>query len=344
MLGAGSGFTPRLVNDLFLTPGNRGGEIALVDIDTARLQAMHMVVKKLMAKHGAKGWKVTASPDRRTVLKGSDYIVNCIEVSGLACVRHDNDIPARYGLDRCIGDTIGPGGLFKGLPHMAAVCTSNMPTISLAARAAVERSKELAIYALLLDPLTSAVLSPAEIKNNGTRNLRRGIRFPARISPPTARRPRVAPRPARRARKDPHRSCAITCSAPRRASSGICRSSSTAWARPKWAPSLSPVGRCTWPPSSSSARSGAWLSTSGAARADGPCPSWPSASSCSSPRPSSAATEIISADRLASTDRPAATKQFRRKTRPAGRRAWFTINHIYGQPPGKSVCRARGRR
>lgn len=115
MLGAGSGFTPRLVNDLFLTPGNRGGEIALVDIDTARLQAMQRVVKKLLAKHGVKGWKVTASPDRRTVLKGSDYIVNCIEVSGLACVRHDNDIPARYGLDQCIGDTIGPGGLFKGL-------------------------------------------------------------------------------------------------------------------------------------------------------------------------------------------------------------------------------------
>lgn len=99
MLGAGSGFTPRLVNDLFLTPGNRGGEIALVDIDTARLQAMQRVVKKLMAKHGAKGWKVTASPDRRTVLKGSDYIVSCIEVSGLACVRHDNDIPARSAMD-----------------------------------------------------------------------------------------------------------------------------------------------------------------------------------------------------------------------------------------------------
>jgi alpha-galactosidase len=49
-------------------------------------------------------------------------------------------------------------------PQMAAVCASNMPTISLAARAAVERSKEMAIHALLLDPLTSAVLSPAEIK------------------------------------------------------------------------------------------------------------------------------------------------------------------------------------
>jgi alpha-galactosidase len=53
--------------------------------------------------------------DRRKALPGSDYIINCIEVSGLECVRHDYDIPARYGVDQCIGDTIGPGGLFKAL-------------------------------------------------------------------------------------------------------------------------------------------------------------------------------------------------------------------------------------
>jgi alpha-galactosidase len=41
--------------------------------------------------------------------------VNCIEVSGLDCVRFDNDIPAKYGVNQCIGDTIGPGGLFKAL-------------------------------------------------------------------------------------------------------------------------------------------------------------------------------------------------------------------------------------
>lgn len=115
MLGAGSGFTPRLVNDVLKTPGQSGGEIALVDIDRRRLAAMKEVLLKLIAKTNAKGWKVTASTDRRSLLKGSDYIVNCIEVSGLACVRHDNDIPARYGIDQCIGDTLGPGGLFKGL-------------------------------------------------------------------------------------------------------------------------------------------------------------------------------------------------------------------------------------
>ncbi len=116
MMGAGSGFTPRLVNDVLRIPGNQGGVIALVDIDTDRLRTMQKLIVKLVAKlKQDKKWKVVASSDRTQVLKGSDYVVNCIEVSGLECVRYDNDIPLKYGIDQCIGDTIGPGGLFKSL-------------------------------------------------------------------------------------------------------------------------------------------------------------------------------------------------------------------------------------
>jgi len=116
MMGAGSGFTPRLVNDVLRIPGNQGGVIALVDIDADRLRTMQKLIVKLVAKlKQDKKWRVAASPDRTQVLKGSDYVVNCIEVSGVECVRHDNDIPLKYGIDQCIGDTIGPGGLFKSL-------------------------------------------------------------------------------------------------------------------------------------------------------------------------------------------------------------------------------------
>jgi alpha-galactosidase len=114
-LGAGSMFTPRLMNDLLRIPGIGGGEIALVDIDRERLSTMAGVIARLVEQHGMTGWTVSASPERRDVLRGTDYLINCIEVSGLECVRHDNDIPLRYGIDQCIGDTIGPGGLFKGL-------------------------------------------------------------------------------------------------------------------------------------------------------------------------------------------------------------------------------------
>ncbi len=116
MLGAGSGFTPRLLNDVLLIPGEQGGEITLVDIDTKRLGQMKSLIEKLLQLHGkADKWKLRASADRREVMKDSDYLVCCVEVSGLECVRHDNDIPLKYGIDQCIGDTIGPGGLFKGL-------------------------------------------------------------------------------------------------------------------------------------------------------------------------------------------------------------------------------------
>jgi len=117
MLGAGSGFTPRLANDVMQTPDHAGGEIALVDIDAARLKPMHAIVTKVAEQFssGAGRWTVTAHTDRAQALHGADYLINSIEVSGLGCVRHDNDIPARFGVDQCIGDTIGPGGLFKGL-------------------------------------------------------------------------------------------------------------------------------------------------------------------------------------------------------------------------------------
>ncbi len=115
MLGAGSGFTPRLMNDVLRIPGDQGGTIALVDIDRERLDTMTKLITRLAEQLGKKNWKVVGSADRRKVMSGSDYIVNCIEVSGTACVRYDNDIPAKYGIDQCIGDTIGPGGLFKSM-------------------------------------------------------------------------------------------------------------------------------------------------------------------------------------------------------------------------------------
>jgi alpha-galactosidase len=115
MLGAGSGFTPRLISDILNIPGASGGTIALVDVDGQRLTTMLALIRKLIEQSGKTGWTVIASKDRTEVLGGSDYIVNCIEVSGVECVTFDNDIPLKYGVDQCIGDTIGPGGLFKAL-------------------------------------------------------------------------------------------------------------------------------------------------------------------------------------------------------------------------------------
>jgi alpha-galactosidase len=115
-LGAGSGFCPTLCRDVLLIPGADRGEFRLVDLDADRLNTMKQVIETLIADAGrSEGWRVRASANRREVLPGTDYAVCCVEVSGLACVHFDNDIPLKYGIDQCIGDTLGPGGLFKGL-------------------------------------------------------------------------------------------------------------------------------------------------------------------------------------------------------------------------------------
>ncbi len=115
MMGAGSGFTPRLISDVLNIRSHQGGEIGLVDIDADRLRTMEALIRKLIDQSGQTTWKLHASTNRADVLAGANYIINCIEVSGVQCVTFDNDIPLKYGVDQCIGDTIGPGGLFKAL-------------------------------------------------------------------------------------------------------------------------------------------------------------------------------------------------------------------------------------
>jgi alpha-galactosidase len=114
-IGAGSAvFARQLMTDILAIDGLDDGTFALVDIDATRLDLARRMAERLVElRH--KRWKVVASTDRLDVLEGTDYVVNSIEVAGLKNVRFDYDIPLRYGVDQCIGDTIGPGGIFKAL-------------------------------------------------------------------------------------------------------------------------------------------------------------------------------------------------------------------------------------
>lgn len=115
LIGAGSTvFARQILTDILSVDGLESGEFALVDIDQTRLELARAIAHHLVERSG-KRWTVAASPDREDLLEGSEFIVNTIEVAGLANVRHDYDIPLKYGVDQCIGDTVGPGGIFKGL-------------------------------------------------------------------------------------------------------------------------------------------------------------------------------------------------------------------------------------
>jgi alpha-galactosidase len=115
MVGAGSAvFARQIITDILAIVGLDRGVFALVDVDPVRLDLARQIAERLVELSG-KDWTVEASTDRLEVLRGTDYVVNSIEVAGLKHVRHDYDIPLKYGIDQCIGDTIGPGGIFKAL-------------------------------------------------------------------------------------------------------------------------------------------------------------------------------------------------------------------------------------
>lgn len=115
LIGAGSAvFAQRMITDILAIDGLGAGTFALVDLDTERLELAHEVAEQTIQTAG-KPWTVQATTERRNVLPGCDYVINMIEVGGLANVYSDYAIPLKYGVDQCIADTIGPGGVFKYL-------------------------------------------------------------------------------------------------------------------------------------------------------------------------------------------------------------------------------------
>lgn len=114
IVGAGSFFTKYLVNDILSIPNLPKGEFVLIDKDEERLGLAEKLTEKLIEAHKA-SFGVRASLERKKVLSQADFVINQIEVHGLTTVKHEFEIPLKYGVDQCIGDTLGPGGLFKTL-------------------------------------------------------------------------------------------------------------------------------------------------------------------------------------------------------------------------------------
>lgn len=115
-LGAGSTvFVKNILGDCILTESLGEFEIALHDIDAQRLDESYNVIVALNKEYHGKA-TVTKSLDRREALKGSDYIINAIQVGGYKpCTVTDFVIPMKYGLFQTIGDTLGVGGIMRAL-------------------------------------------------------------------------------------------------------------------------------------------------------------------------------------------------------------------------------------
>lgn len=116
LIGAGSiVFARNLLGDILSYPELAEADIYLHDIDAKRLELAEMVARRVAGALG-RNPTIVATADRARALDGADYALNMIQVAGYrpGTVR-DFEIPKRYGLEQTIGDTLGIGGIMRGL-------------------------------------------------------------------------------------------------------------------------------------------------------------------------------------------------------------------------------------
>jgi alpha-galactosidase len=115
MIGAGSiVFCKTLMSDIMATPALADSEFALMSRTEPRLRRMEAFGQRMIKENGL-GGKVWATLDRREAVKDADFVVVMIQVGGVEAFGIDYKIPLKYGVDQCIGDSLGPGGVFRGL-------------------------------------------------------------------------------------------------------------------------------------------------------------------------------------------------------------------------------------
>ena len=110
-IGAGSiGFTRGLLSDLLSVPEFSEIEVAFMDIDRRNLDMVLQLCQRDIEENGL-NIKIQATLDRREALKDAKYVIDCARIGGLEAFRTDVDIPLKYGVDQCVGDTLCAGGI-----------------------------------------------------------------------------------------------------------------------------------------------------------------------------------------------------------------------------------------
>ena len=125
VIGAGSiGFTRTLMHDILRVPELRDTHFAFTDINARNLDMMTQLARRDIKANRLPA-KLTATTNRRRALEGCDYVISTVRVGGLDAFKLDIDIPLKYGVDQCVGDTLCAGGIMYGqrnIPQVLAFC------------------------------------------------------------------------------------------------------------------------------------------------------------------------------------------------------------------------------
>ncbi|MFS0638163.1 alpha-glucosidase/alpha-galactosidase [Mesobacillus foraminis] len=124
-IGAGSiGFTRGLLRDLLAVPEFKNIEVAFTDINSQNLDMVTRLCQRDIDENGL-DIKIQATLNRREALRNARYIFSVVRIGGLEAFQHDVDIPLKYGIDQCVGDTLCAGGIMygqRGIPEMLNIC------------------------------------------------------------------------------------------------------------------------------------------------------------------------------------------------------------------------------
>ena len=124
-IGAGSiGFTRKLLEDMLAVPEFHNIEVAFTDINQRNLDMVTQLCQRDIDANGLP-IKIQATLNRREALKGAKYVINSVRIGGLEAFETDVNIPLKYGVDQCVGDTICAGGIMYGqrdIPEILSFC------------------------------------------------------------------------------------------------------------------------------------------------------------------------------------------------------------------------------
>ena len=125
MIGAGSiGFTRRLMRDILAVPELADTIFALTDINPRNLDMVAQLCRRDIEANELPA-KIEATTDRRAAIRGADYVICTIRQGGLEAFQTDIDIPLKYGVDQCVGDTLCAGGIMyaqRTIPALLGFC------------------------------------------------------------------------------------------------------------------------------------------------------------------------------------------------------------------------------
>lgn len=125
-IGAGSSvFMRNIVGDILQRPALSDAHVALMDIDAVRLAESGQIAERMVETLGC-GAEITCHTDQSEALSGAHFVIVAFQIGGYdPCTITDFEIPKKYGLRQTIADTLGIGGIMRGLrtvPHLWSVC------------------------------------------------------------------------------------------------------------------------------------------------------------------------------------------------------------------------------